>query len=94
MALAAYSTSVSRGGKENASKFVDALKACQPPGQCRRCQTLIIHPTSTTHEQLSGAEQVSAGVQPNLVRISVGIERHPGRPATGFRKVFAKELVG
>jgi O-acetylhomoserine (thiol)-lyase len=37
-------------------------------------KTLAIHPASTTHEQLSEAEQIAAGVNPNLVRISVGIE--------------------
>jgi O-acetylhomoserine (thiol)-lyase len=35
---------------------------------------LIIHPASTTHSQLSAAEQISAGVDPNLLRVSVGIE--------------------
>ncbi|TAE58596.1 MAG: bifunctional O-acetylhomoserine aminocarboxypropyltransferase/cysteine synthase, partial [Bacteroidetes bacterium] len=35
---------------------------------------LIIHPASTTHQQLSEAEQLAAGVQPTLLRISVGIE--------------------
>ena len=37
-------------------------------------KTLVIHPASTTHEQLSEAEQVSAGVFPDAVRVSVGLE--------------------
>ena len=37
-------------------------------------KTLIIHPASTTHQQLSEAAQISAGVLPNLLRVSVGIE--------------------
>ena len=37
-------------------------------------KTLVIHPASTTHEQLAEAEQIASGVLPNMVRISVGIE--------------------
>jgi O-acetylhomoserine (thiol)-lyase len=37
-------------------------------------KTLVIHPAATTHQQLSEAEQLSAGVKPDLVRVSVGIE--------------------
>ena len=37
-------------------------------------RTLVIHPASTTHQQLSGEEQLSTGVSPELVRLSVGIE--------------------
>ena len=86
-----------RGGKENASKFVDALKLVSHLANVGDAKTLIIHPASTTHEQLSEAEQVSAGVQPNLVRISVGIEHIEDIQADlqqAFEKVFAKELVG
>ena len=86
-----------RGGKENASKFVDALKLVSHLANVGDAKTLIIHPASTTHEQLSEAEQVSAGVQPNLVRISVGIEHIEDIKADlqqAFEKVFAKELVG
>jgi O-acetylhomoserine/O-acetylserine sulfhydrylase-like pyridoxal-dependent enzyme len=37
-------------------------------------KTLVIHPTSTTHQQLTEEEQVSAGVTPDLIRVSVGLE--------------------
>ena len=37
-------------------------------------KTLVIHPASTTHEQLSDADQLSAGVSPDMVRVSVGLE--------------------
>ena len=37
-------------------------------------RTLVIHPSSTTHQQLSGDEQVASGVSPDLIRVSVGIE--------------------
>ncbi len=59
-------------------------------------KTLAIHPASTTHEQLSIDEQIAAGVQPNQVRISVGIEHIEDIKADiqqAFEKVFAKDLV-
>jgi O-acetylhomoserine/O-acetylserine sulfhydrylase len=37
-------------------------------------KTLVIHPASTTHEQLSEAEQTASGVKPDMIRVSVGIE--------------------
>ena len=60
-------------------------------------KTLAIHPASTTHEQLSEAEQIAAGVDPNLVRISVGIEHIDDIKADleqAFEKIAEKELVG
>jgi O-acetylhomoserine (thiol)-lyase len=60
-------------------------------------KTLIIHPASTTHEQLSAEAQIAAGVQPNQIRISAGIEHIDDIKADleqAFEKVFAKELVG
>ena len=59
-------------------------------------KTLAIHPASTTHEQLSDKEREAAGVLPNLVRISAGIEHIEDIKADfeqAFEKVFAKELV-
>ena len=59
-------------------------------------KSLAIHPASTTHEQLSEADQVAAGVLPNQVRISVGIEYIDDIKADfeqAFEKVFAKDLV-
>ena len=63
-----------KGGKEQASKFIDALKLASHLANVGDAKTLVIHPASTTHEQLSTDEQVAAGVQPNQVRVSVGIE--------------------
>jgi O-acetylhomoserine (thiol)-lyase len=60
-------------------------------------KTLAIHPASTTHEQLSDEERNAAGVEPNLVRISVGLEHIDDIKADfeqAFEKVFSKELVG
>ena len=63
-----------KGGKEQASKFIDALKLASHLANVGDAKTLVIHPASTTHEQLSAEEQVAAGVLPNQVRVSVGIE--------------------
>ena len=86
-----------KGQKENASKFVDSLKLISHLANVGDAKTLVIHPASTTHEQLSLDEQVAAGVQPNQVRISAGIEHIDDIKADleqAFEKVFAKELVG
>lgn len=63
-----------KGGKESAAKFINSLQLVSHLANVGDAKTLAIHPASTTHEQLSEAEQVAAGVDPNLVRISVGIE--------------------
>ena len=63
-----------KGGKENAAKFIDNLKLISHLANVGDAKTLAIHPASTTHEQLSADEQKASGVEPNLVRISVGIE--------------------
>ncbi|MBL7757848.1 MAG: PLP-dependent transferase, partial [Chitinophagaceae bacterium] len=86
-----------KGGKENARKFIDALKLVSHLANVGDAKTLAIHPASTTHEQLSAEEQIAAGVQPNQVRISVGIEHIEDIKADfeqAFEKVFSKELVG
>jgi O-acetylhomoserine/O-acetylserine sulfhydrylase len=86
-----------KGTKENASKFIDSLKLASHLANVGDAKTLVIHPASTTHEQLSEADQIAAGVQPNQVRISVGIEHIDDIKADfdqAFEKVFAKELVG
>ena len=59
-------------------------------------KTLAIHPASTTHEQLSEADQKAAGVEPNLVRISVGIEHIDDIKADfeqAFDKVFSSKAA-
>ena len=63
-----------KGGKEKADKFVDNLKLISHLANIGDAKTLIIHPASTTHEQLSYEEQRASGVEPGLLRISVGIE--------------------
>lgn len=63
-----------KGGRDKAEKFVNSLELISHLANVGDSKTLIIHPASTTHSQLSAAEQIAAGVDPNLLRISVGIE--------------------
>jgi len=82
-----------KGGKENASKLINSLQMVSHLANVGDTKTLAIHPASTTHEQLTEAEQQSAGVVPNGVRISVGIEHIEDIKADfeqAFQKVFAK----
>lgn len=86
-----------KGGVENGRKFIDSLKLISHLANVGDAKTLAIHPASTTHEQLSDKEREAAGVLPNLVRISAGIEHIEDIKADfeqAFEKVFAKELVG
>jgi len=62
------------GGKEAADEFINNLKLISHLANVGDAKTLIIHPASTTHQQLSEEAQISAGVIPGLVRLSVGIE--------------------
>ncbi|MEO7393979.1 MAG: aminotransferase class I/II-fold pyridoxal phosphate-dependent enzyme, partial [Chitinophagaceae bacterium] len=85
-----------KGKKENASKFIDSLKLASHLANVGDAKTLVIHPASTTHEQLSVEEQVASGVQPNQIRISVGIEHIEDIKADfeqAFSIVFEKELA-
>ena len=63
-----------KGDKARAEKFVNSLKLISHLANVGDAKTLIIHPASTTHSQLSEAEQISAGVEPTMLRLSVGIE--------------------
>jgi O-acetylhomoserine/O-acetylserine sulfhydrylase len=82
-----------KGGKENATKFVDNLKMISHLANVGDTKSLIIQPSATTHQQLSDDEQLSAGVTPGLLRVSVGIEYIDdikGDIQQSFEKVFAK----
>jgi O-acetylhomoserine/O-acetylserine sulfhydrylase len=63
-----------KAGKEAADKFIDSLTMISHLANVGDSKTLIIHPAATTHQQLSDEEQLSAGVEPGLLRISVGTE--------------------
>ena len=63
-----------RGGLDAGKKFIESVQLASHLANVLDAKTLVIHPASTTHQQLSGEEQVAAGVTPDLIRISVGIE--------------------
>ncbi len=63
-----------RGGYHAAKKFIDNVRLASHLANVGDAKTLVIHPTSTTHQQLSELEQKTSGVTPDLVRVSVGIE--------------------
>ena len=63
-----------KGGKELADKVVDNVSLISHLANVGDAKTLIIHPSSTTHDQLSLEDQKAAGVEPGLLRLSVGIE--------------------
>lgn len=78
-----------KGGAENGKKFINSLQLVSHLANVGDAKTLAIHPASTTHEQLSEAEQKQAGVLPNLIRISVGLE-HIEDIKNDFEQAFAK----
>ena len=63
-----------KGGIEAGKKFIEALNLHSHVANIGDVRSLAIHPASTTHSQLSPAEQLTAGVTPGLIRLSVGIE--------------------
>ena len=63
-----------KGGFDDAVKFINSLKLSSHLANVGDAKTLVIHPASTTHQQLSPEEQLSAGVTPTMIRVSVGIE--------------------
>jgi O-acetylhomoserine (thiol)-lyase len=63
-----------KGGYEAGKKFIDKLKIFSHLANVGDARSLVIHPASTTHQQLGLAEQQAAGVTPELVRVSIGLE--------------------
>lgn len=63
-----------RGGAEEARRFIDRLEVFSHLANVADAKSLVIHPASTTHQQLDGEAQIRAGVTPDLIRLSVGIE--------------------
>jgi O-acetylhomoserine/O-acetylserine sulfhydrylase len=63
-----------KAGKEAADKLVNSVKLISHLANVGDAKTLIIHPATTTHEQLSADEQIASGVAPGVLRVSVGIE--------------------
>ena len=63
-----------QGGLEAGRKFVEGLKMLSHGANIGDVRSLVIHPASTTHSQLSPAEQLAAGITPGMVRLSIGLE--------------------
>ena len=63
-----------KGGREAAQRFMDHLKLASVVIHVADLRTCVLHPASTTHRQLSDAQLEEAGVGPDMIRMSVGIE--------------------
>jgi len=63
-----------KGGVEAGKKFIESLKLFSHLANIGDAKSLVIHPASTTHQQLTPAEQIATGVTEDFVRLSVGIE--------------------
>ena len=63
-----------KGGREAGIRFIDHVKLLSHLANVGDAKTLVIHPASTTHQQLSEEEQLATGVTPDFIRLSVGIE--------------------
>src|SRR5512147_510526 len=63
-----------KGGYDAGKKFIDSVKLFSHLANVGDARSLVIHPSSTTHQQLSSEQQEAAGVTPDMVRISIGLE--------------------
>jgi O-acetylhomoserine (thiol)-lyase len=63
-----------KGGYEAGKKFIDGVKLFSHLANIGDARSLVIHPASTTHQQLKAEEQAAAGVTPDLIRLSIGLE--------------------
>jgi O-acetylhomoserine (thiol)-lyase len=62
------------GGREAGRRFIESLELISHLANVGDCRTLVIHPASTTHQQLSDADLEAGGVTPEMVRLSIGLE--------------------
>ena len=63
-----------KGGREKSIKFMDSLKFCSSATHVADAKTCLLHPASHTHRQLTETQLIEAGINPDLIRLSVGIE--------------------
>jgi O-acetylhomoserine (thiol)-lyase len=82
-----------KGDKANADKVVESLKIVSHLANIGDSKTLIIHPSSTTHDQLSLEAQKAAGVVPGLLRLSLGIE-HVEDLKADLEQAFVRAYAG
>ena len=63
-----------KGGRETSIEFMDALKLVAIVTHVADARTCVLHPASHTHRQLTDEQLIEAGVRPDLIRLSIGIE--------------------
>ena len=63
-----------KGGKEAGVRFINRVELLSHVANIGDAKSLVIHPASTTHQQLTGEEHLTTGVTPDFIRLSVGIE--------------------
>jgi O-acetylhomoserine (thiol)-lyase len=63
-----------KGGREAGKKLIENVQLLSHLANVGDCKSLIIHPASTTHQQLSDEELVACGIGPEMIRVSIGIE--------------------
>ncbi len=81
-----------KGGYQAGRTFIESLQLASHLANVGDAKTLVIHPASTTHQQLSDAEQITSGVTSDLIRVSVGIE-HIDDIKLDFEEAFASVKV-
>jgi len=81
-----------KGGQSAGQQFISHVKLASHLANVGDAKTLVIHPNSTTHQQLNEKEQLSSGVTPDLVRVSVGLE-HIDDIKADFEQAF-RQLSG
>ncbi|HBX65033.1 MAG TPA: bifunctional O-acetylhomoserine aminocarboxypropyltransferase/cysteine synthase, partial [Balneolaceae bacterium] len=81
-----------KGGYDAAREFIEGVELSSHLANVGDAKTLVIHPASTTHQQLTDKEQQASGVKGDLIRVSVGIE-HIDDIIEDFEKAFAKIKV-
>ena len=72
--IEAFRPRTTKLNKEFGEVVIDKVTISQAIGGARDVRSLVIHPASTTHSQLTAEEQLASGVNPGLVRLSVGLE--------------------
>ena len=82
-----------KGGLDAGRAFIDGVKLASHLANVGDAKTLVIHPASTTHQQLSEKEQATSGVTPDLIRVSVGIE-HIDDIEADFAQAFTRTGLG
>ena len=82
-----------KGGRRSAVQFMDALRLAAICVHVASVQTMVLHPASTTHRQLSETQLFDAGVSPDMVRMSIGIE-HVDDIIADIRQALAQSQEG